>query len=224
MRTDQGIKRILYLTLWQVGAGLTLAVALVVAGGRVYIRIRQNHQAQLDDGLHFLAVVTLIAGTAIVYIDIPYIYLQESVESGARDPPPDLIQQLIKSVKIQDSAIVLLSTTVFMVKMSFLFFFYNLLRRLKKMMIWWWCVIAITVPSTLVLICSNFISCSYFDERILGGCSTGLSQGSKHAYCLTNGLAECVSPSALARENATLKSVAILDLLTDFLSTCPLQV
>ena len=153
----------------QVGAGITLAVAFIVACGRIYIRIRQNHQVQLDDGLHCFAVITLIAGTAMTYVGIPYIYLKESVESGARAPPPDLGQQVIKRLKIQGSAIVLFSTTLFMVKLSFLFFFRNLLRRLKKMMIWWWCVLIITIPSTTVLICSGFIACSYFDERILGG-------------------------------------------------------
>ena len=143
-------------------------MALFVGFGRIYIRFRKQQQVQIDDGLHLFAIVTLIAGTALTYVDIPYIYLQESVESGSRAPPPNLIQQLLKSVKIQDAGVVLLCTTLLMVKMSFLFFFRNLLRRLKKMMIWWWCVVVFTIPSTIVLICSDFIACSYFDERILG--------------------------------------------------------
>ncbi|KAI4112803.1 MAG: hypothetical protein LQ338_008272 [Usnochroma carphineum] len=49
----------------------------------------------------------------MTYIDIPYIYLQQNVESGAQAPPADLIQQLVKSVKIQYAAVVLLSSTVF---------------------------------------------------------------------------------------------------------------
>lgn len=145
-----------------------LAVAVVLAIGRVYIRIRLNHRFYIDDGLFFLAVVTLVAGTVMTYIDIPYIYLQQNVQSGARAPPPDLIQQLLKSVKIQDAAVVLLSTTLFAVKLSFLAFFRSLIRRLKKLEIWWWCVLAIVIPSSIVLLCSNFITCPYFDERILG--------------------------------------------------------
>ena len=56
-----------------------------------------------------------------------------------------------------------------MVKLSFLFFFRSLLRRLKKMMVWWWCVLIVTIPIIMVLIWSDFIACSYLDERILGG-------------------------------------------------------
>ena len=121
----------------------------------------------------------------MTYVDIPYIYLQEDVQAGIRMPPPDFIQQLLRSIKIQDAAVVLLSTTLLSVKLSFLFFFRQLLRRLRKMMIWWWFVLAVTVPSTIVLICSNFISCSYFDERIFG----------KHdvsSRCLRSGILEPV--------------------------------
>ena len=95
----------------QVGAGITLAVAFVVACGRIYIRFHQKHQVQLVDGLHYLAVITLIAGIAMIYVDIPYIYLQESVESGAQASPPDLVQKLIKRVKTRDGAFALLNTT-----------------------------------------------------------------------------------------------------------------
>ncbi|KAL8709811.1 MAG: hypothetical protein Q9225_007392 [Loekoesia sp. 1 TL-2023] len=152
---------------FKTGIGFVLAVAAVLAIGRVYIRVRLNHRFYIDDGFFFLAVVTLIAGTIMTYIDIPYIYLQQNVQSGAQAPPPDLIQQLLKSVKIQDAAVVLLSTTLFAVKLSFLAFFRSLIRRLKRLEIWWWVVLAIVIPSSIVLLCSNFITCPYFDERIL---------------------------------------------------------
>ena len=148
-----------------------MAVAIIFAVGRIFTRIHLNHKIFVEDGLHFFAVVTLIAGTILTYVDIPYIYLQQNVQSGAEAPPADLVQQLIKSVKIQDSAVILLSTAIFAVKLSFMIFFRSLLRRVKNMMIWWWFVLIVVIPSTLVLICSNFISCSYYDERILGGSS-----------------------------------------------------
>ena len=139
-----------------------------MALARTYIRARLNHRLYVDDALFLLAIVTLIAGTALTYVDIPYIYLQQNVESGAQAPPSDFVKRLIKSVKIQDSAVMLLSTAVFAVKLSFLIFFRSLLRRVKNLMIWWWCVLIIVVPSAIIMLCSNFISCSYYDERILG--------------------------------------------------------
>lgn len=145
-----------------------LAVAVLVAIARVAIRAKLNRRIYVDDGLFFFAVVTLVAGTIMTYIDIPYIYLQQNVQSGAREPPAHFVQQLIHSVKIQDAAVVLLSSTIFAVKLSFMAFFRSLIRRLRKLEIWWWCVLFIVVPSSVMLVISNFITCGYFDERILG--------------------------------------------------------
>ncbi|KAL8785605.1 MAG: hypothetical protein Q9213_003259 [Squamulea squamosa] len=152
----------------QVGIGFMLAVAVSLAVGRVIIRAKLNRKVYVDDGFFMLAVVTLIAGTVMTYLDIPYIYLQQNVEAGTQPPPADFVQQLIRSVKIQDSAVVLLNVTIFAVKLAFLAFFRGLIRRLKKLEMWWWCVLAIVIPSSIILLCSNFISCAYFDERILG--------------------------------------------------------
>ncbi|KAL8917236.1 MAG: hypothetical protein Q9208_008075 [Pyrenodesmia sp. 3 TL-2023] len=187
---------------FKAGIGLLLATAVSLAIARVAIRARLNRKVYVDDGLFFFAVVTLIAGTIMTYIDIPYIYLQQNVQSGARKPPADFIRQLIYSVKIQDAAVVLLSSTIFAVKLSFMAFFRSLIRRLKKLEIWWWCVLFIVVPSSVMLVVSNFITCGYFDERIL---------------------VKCVSAGALKRQNNTLKAVTILDIFSDvFIITIPI--
>ncbi|KAL8895006.1 MAG: hypothetical protein Q9207_008335 [Kuettlingeria erythrocarpa] len=182
---------------FKAGIGFMLAIAVLVAIARVAIRTKLNRKVYLDDGLYFFAVVTLVAGTIMTYIDIPYIYLQQNVQSGAQQPPADLIQQLIHSVKIQDAAVVLLSSTIFAVKLSFMAFFRSLIRRLRKLEIWWWCVLVIVVPSSVMLVISNFITCGYFDERIL---------------------VKCVSAGALKRQNNTLKAVTILDIFSDVFS------
>lgn len=152
----------------QIGIGFMLAVAVSLAVGRIFVRAKLNRKVYLDDGFFFLALVTLVAGTVMTYVDIPYIYLQQNVQAGTQAPPADFIQQLLKSVKIQDAAVVLLSATVFAVKLAFLAFFRGLIRRLKKLEMWWWCVLVIVAISSLILICANFITCPYFDERILG--------------------------------------------------------
>ncbi|KAL8750839.1 MAG: hypothetical protein Q9199_006822 [Rusavskia elegans] len=152
---------------FKIGIGFMLAVAVSLAAGRIFIRAKLNRKIYIDDGFFFLAVVTLVAGTVMTYLDVPYIYLQQNVQAGTQAPPADFIQQLLKSVKIQDAAVVLLSATIFAVKLAFLAFFRGLIRRLKKLEIWWWCVLVIVIISSIVLICSNFITCPYFDQRIL---------------------------------------------------------
>ncbi|KAL8671750.1 MAG: hypothetical protein Q9168_003745 [Polycauliona sp. 1 TL-2023] len=179
---------------FKIGIGFMLAVAVSLAIGRGVVRARLNRKIYVDDGFFILAVATLIAGTIMTYLDIPYIYLQENVQAGTQAPPANLEQQLIHSVKIQNAAAVLLSATVFSVKLTFLVFFRALIRRLRKLEIWWWFVLVVAVITSIILICGNFISCPYYDERIL---------------------VKCVSPSALGRQNATLRAVSILDILSD---------
>ena len=104
----------------------------------------------------------------MLYIDIPYIYLQEDVEAGLRPAPADLVAQLIHSVKLQYAATSLLGTTIMSVKFSFLFFFRDLLKQQRKMLIWWWCTFVFLLPTTAILMFSNIIACPYSDERILG--------------------------------------------------------
>lgn len=136
-----------------------------------------------------------------MFIDVPYIYLQEDVEAGLRMPPADFLKKMIHSEKIQDAGTVLLATTIFSVKFSSLFFFRHLLRLQKKLMLYWWLICFIIVPSAAVFMFSDFISCDFFDERIV---------------------VRCTSPGALARQSATLKASAILDILTDcFLISVP---
>ncbi|KAI4202141.1 MAG: hypothetical protein LQ350_002808 [Teloschistes chrysophthalmus] len=206
---------------FKAGIGFMLAVAVSLAFGRLYIRTRLNQKTHVDDGLFIAAVLFLIAGTVLTYIDIPYIYLQQNVQAGTEAPPADFIQQLLKSVKIQDAAVVLLSGTILAVKLCFLALFRSLIRRLRKLEMWWWLVLAIVVPSSIMLVCSNFISCSYFDERILGELILGVQ-------CLVPAddkaiAVKCVTSSALKRQNDTLKAVTILDIISDaFIISIPI--
>ncbi len=138
-------------------------------------RFHKLRRVAVDDGFFFLAFITFVTGTIVLYFDLPYIYLQEDVEAGLRPAPADLVSQLIHSEKLQDTATTLLGTTIASVKFSFLFFFRDLLRQQKKMLVWWWCILVILIPTAAILMFSNFIACSYFNERIFGW------------YCLQSG-------------------------------------
>ena len=145
-----------------------MGVAALVAGGRILARFYKSRTVAVDDGFFFLAIIALISGTTVLYLDLPYIYLQEDVEAGLRPAPADLVSQLLHSEKLQDTATTLLGTTISSVKFSFLFFFRELLKQQKKMLVWWWCIFAILIPTAAILMFSNLISCSYFDKRIFG--------------------------------------------------------
>lgn len=140
----------------------------MIAGGRILARFYKSRDVAVHDGFFFLAITTFISGTTVLYLDLPYIYLQENVEAGLRACPADIVRQLIHSEKLVDAATTLLGITIMSVKFSFLFFFRDLLRQQKKMLVWWWCVFIFLIPTTAILMLSTFISCPYFDERIFG--------------------------------------------------------
>ena len=139
-----------------------------MATGRVIVRFYRSCRITVDDGFFYLAVTTLIAGTTVLYFDIPYIYLQEDVEAGLRDPPADFVLQLLQDQRLQNAAATLLGTAIASVKFSFLFFFRGLLRQQNKMMMWWWCILVLLVPTTAILVFSSFMACPYFDQQIFG--------------------------------------------------------
>lgn len=147
---------------------LLLGLALVAAAGRVIARWHRFRKILWDDVFFSIGVITLIAGTGLTYADIPLIYLQENVEAGLVQPPPDIVARLIRSEQLQDGATVLLVGTVFSIKFSFLFFFKYLIKQQKKLTMWWWTVFGLLIPIALLVMFSDFIACDFFDERIFG--------------------------------------------------------
>ena len=109
-----------------------------------------------------------MAGTGLLYADIPFIYLQINVEAGLQKPPTDLVEQLVHSEKLQDASTVLLSAAIFSIKFSFLFFFRHLIWQSKRLMYYWWFVLVICIPSAALVMFSDFIACRYFDASIVG--------------------------------------------------------
>lgn len=140
----------------------------MVATGRVVARFYRSYRITVDDGFFYLAITTLVAGTIVLYLDIPYIYLQENVEAGLRVAPDDLVLRLLQDERLQNATATLLGTTIASVKLSFMFFFRALIWQQKRLMVWWWCNLVLLVPTTAILMFSNFISCPYHNQEIIG--------------------------------------------------------
>lgn len=51
------------------------------------VRYSQYHRITIDDGFFYLAVFTLIVGTILLYLDLPYVFLVENIEAGLRTAP-----------------------------------------------------------------------------------------------------------------------------------------
>lgn len=147
---------------------MVLGFAIILALGRTYIKINKFHRLFTDDIFFILAAILLVAGTVTVFLALPYNQTEVNVGAGVETPPTDLTHQLDLDVKFQDVSSVLLNGSVFCVKFSFLFFFRLLLQRTGKLQTWWWCTFIITIPCAIICMCTEFMVCPAFGDRIMG--------------------------------------------------------
>lgn len=71
--------------------GVVLGITLLIAVGRVYIKIVKFHRLFVDDGFFILATVLLMAGTALQLLALPYGQTAVNAVAGVESPPPDLV-------------------------------------------------------------------------------------------------------------------------------------
>ncbi|MCJ1283213.1 hypothetical protein MMC26_002541 [Xylographa opegraphella] len=181
---------------FMIASSVTLGIAIILSVARMYIKVNKFHRLYSDDWFFLGAVCFLIAGTTMVFLTLPYNQTEVNVGAGVEAPPPDLTHQLDFDVKFQDSASLLLNASIFSVKFSFLLFFRRLLERTGKLQQYWWFAFIITIPCAVVCMCTEFIVCPAFGDRIME---------------------TCVSPTAIKRQVAILYTVVVLDIFTDLL-------
>ena len=101
------------------------------------------------------------------------------------------------------------------VKFSFIFFFRNLIRRLTNLTRWWWFILAVHVPTAIIIICAVFIICPSFDESSIREPSPIDSEVDEDSLILL--LGTC-NTEAIDRGHAVVVACTVLDILTDALS------
>lgn len=136
--------------------------------GRTTIKVSKFHKLFVDDVIFIAAAVLLLAGTIMTFLTLPYNQTEVNVGAGIEAPPADFMHQLDFDVKFQDAASLLLNASIYSVKFSFLFFFRLLLGRTGRLQAWWWFVFMFTIPCAGVCMCTEFIVCPAFGDRILG--------------------------------------------------------
>ncbi len=144
-----------------------LAITLIFAIGRIYIKFSNFRRLFVDDYFFIAANVVLVAGTAMIFTCLPYNQTEVNVAAGVEALPPDLTHQLDLDVKYQDAGVFLLNAAIYFVKFSFLFFFRLILGNSGKLKTWWWCVFIFTIPCAVVCMCTNFMECPAFGEEIM---------------------------------------------------------
>ena len=143
-----------------------MSVAVLLACLRIYIKASKFHRLFADDILLILATVLLVAGTTVTCLVLPYNQIEVDIGAKVIAPPADLTHILDYDVKLQDAGGVLLNASIFSVKFSFLFFFRLLLHGTGKLRIWWWTVFVFTIPCAIICMCTEFMACPAFGDRI----------------------------------------------------------
>ena len=147
-----------------------MGFAVILALGRTYIKINKFHRLFVDDVFLILAIVLLVAGTITTFLVLPYNQTEVNVGAGVEAPPPDFMHQLDLDVKLQSASSVLVNASVFSVKFSFLFIFRLLLHHTGKLQAWWWFTFIITIPCAVICMCTEFMVCPAYGDRIMGTC------------------------------------------------------
>ena len=126
--------------------------ALVLTAGRFIIRYRTLRKLQLDDALHGLAALVLVAYVVTYTISFPSLYPFLHQGPEAVEPPPD-----IELDRFFHRAIAISATfwvTIYLIKFSFLVFYRTLFGILSSFMVAWWIVFVFTI----VTFSANFVA------------------------------------------------------------------
>ena len=146
-----------------------LLIAIVAAGSRTFLRVRQSRRLEIDDVFLILAITTLCAFVGVIYSVKDLIYLSVYMSLGREDPgyPLDNTFDYIKTFnyygRMTEAASVLIWTSIFAVKFSFVFFFRKLTRRVRGIELWWRIVVGALVPCALACMFLGFMICPQLD-------------------------------------------------------------
>lgn len=132
-------------------------VAAALTVGRYIIRMKRLTGLHCDDGLHGLALMALIAYTAIFTASLPMVYALQSWVEG-RGPAPSA-STLKRYLRFALAASVVFWICIYSVKFAFLAFYRHLFGVSRGFMKAWWAVFAWTVLTFSVCAVSNAFLC-----------------------------------------------------------------
>ena len=153
---------------------MTFGIAILLAILRMLVQIHRRKRLGLDDVFLLVACVLLVASTALLYVIVDALYLEEAltINPGSVSFDLDSISEITWYQKVVYGYLDLSIATVYAVKFSFLCFFRLLIDRLRGMIIYWRIVVTVTAITLAFTVCTPFISCPDFDLSSFGGFSS----------------------------------------------------
>lgn len=140
---------------------------MLSVASRIVIRVYSRSRLYLDDYFVIIAILSLCAGTGLVYAFCQSIFVIQAVKG---DPsiiiPPDQYNDLAQTYAILESFLCIMWTSIFAVKLSFLALFRILIRRVSKVITrYYWIVVTTTIVTWMFLVGEPFIICPYINRE-----------------------------------------------------------
>ncbi|KAF7876780.1 hypothetical protein EAF04_001863 [Stromatinia cepivora] len=148
-----------------ISTGVLLAVGLVSAICRFYVRFRIQKDFGLDDGFLLIGICCIVIALIMQYsINMEPMYLAEALTHNPETAvmPPDFLQQVFEFQKWITVILMLTWTSIMAVKFSFLFLFRKLIDRIRPLKIYWWIVTIITTGILGFGISVYYLACPYY--------------------------------------------------------------
>lgn len=154
----------------QVSTAVLLALCLLSAASRFYVRLHVQKQFSIDDAFFVAALCCLICSIVILYsftIDKLYLVQAMTVSLPNAVVPQDFLQQSYDFHKWITICLMLAWCAIMAVKFCFLFLFRKLIDRIRPLVIYWWAVTAFNVAVLGYGVSVYYVACPYFsDPRI----------------------------------------------------------
>ena len=125
----------------QVVTGLLFAIAFLAFVVRCWIRHWVLRQFAIEDGIIVLAVVCLVATTALYYLTVQNLYDELAVILyGFGANLMSVLESIETEAKLANAMAILWWLVLFPIKLAYLFFFHRLIDRVWKLKWYWWFV------------------------------------------------------------------------------------
>ena len=135
---------------------LFTSLAIVLTGGRFWIRCKIIKRLSWDDAAHLLGLLLLIAQVSIIAAAASMIYRTLDLEAGD-DSRYEATHLLF--VRLNIAGVLLTWLCLYAIKMSFLLFYRRIFQISKGFMQAWWVVLVIVVLTFWILIAGSITQC-----------------------------------------------------------------
>ena len=202
----------------QVGTWVATGFAAILTALRSWLQFRHNGRWYANDYLLGVALILHVALSVIISCAAPSLYHGLGAVAASATLNEAAVGLLQPSfLKYQFSALLLLWTALWTVKIAMLSFYWRLFNVVKtKARILWWIISGITIGSYLVSIVLQIVACDPPSQLFSPGMH--LTHSWERARIAEGFQDSFVRPQNIAGFNRAFHFAAISDILTDILS------